>query len=201
MAEKTVRERYLRSDRARIDGRSRLAMRKRTRNWLSIALLLLVVAGTACANVPLVSGQVLIDNGTTRYIYTITNILSSDQIRGFYDLPFPKELALSHSEPVGWSYHQEAEISGGRFFWVSDAQSMVQPGQSAVFEVYTSYPVVTRWIQDWNVGALDAGGREYFFNDGAALPAPAPVPEPSSILALVSGIAGLGGFVLRRRKV
>ena len=27
-----------------------------------------------------------------------------------------------------------------------------------------------------------------------------PVPEPSSILALIGGIAGLGGFVLRRRK-
>lgn len=176
-------------------------MTKRALDMLCTTMLLFILAGVACAQTPLISSQVLIDNGTVRYIYTVTNTLTTDQIRGFYDLPFPTDLLINHDEPVGWSYNQAPPFAGGRFSWISDVQSMLQPGQSAVFQVYTSSPVTTQWVWGWQIGAVDSRGREYFFDDGATLlPIPVPVPEPSSILALAGGFAGFGGLALRRRR-
>ncbi|WP_347242840.1 PEP-CTERM sorting domain-containing protein, partial [Thermogutta sp.] len=105
------------------------------------------------------------------------------------------------------SNHQLSQLSTAdgtgswsMFSWESEAQSRLQPGHSVTFEIDTSCPVNTYAIRSWQVGAFDVGGREYFFNDGTALEIPVPVPEPSSILALAGGIAGLCGFALRRRR-
>jgi len=174
-------------------------MRNRTHKWSFALLALFAFAAAVHADTPLVSGQVVVESGVTRYIYTMTNVLSSGQLHGLYGLMLPDGLAVSHSEPAGWYFQVAEHTHWDEFYWESGAQSMLQPGQSVVLEVYTSSPVATRWIKSWQVGALDVGGRDYPYSDGTELPVPAPVPEPSSLLAVVGGLAGLGGFALRRK--
>ena len=178
-------------------------MRNRIYTWFRASLVLLCFTTAVCADIPLVSGQVVTDNGVTRYIYTVTNILSSGQIAALYNMILPDgTLAIGHSEPAGWAfwYRKAGNRPWGEFQWLAtNDQSMLQPGQSAVLEVYTSHPVVTQWISNWMVGVYPVGGRSDAFNDGTALPVPVPIPEPSSLLALAGGMAGLGGVILRRK--
>jgi len=47
----------------------------------------------------------------------------------------------------------------------------------------------------WSVGDTAEAYWDYVAYSAAFLP----IPEPSSLLALAGGVAGLGGFALRRR--
>lgn len=177
-------------------------MRDRTYKWFFAVLLLFTFAAAVRADTPLVSGQVVTENGVTRYIYTVTNTLSSSNyIYGLYDMILPNgDLPIGHNEPAGWTFWH---LSGGNtpwdvFYWSGPP---LLPGQSAALEIYTSNPVVTQWTSNWNVIVEPVEGRQYSYNDGTALPVPVPVPEPSSILALTGGIAGFGGLAFRRKKV
>jgi hypothetical protein len=176
-------------------------MRKGSCRWVHTSLLLLALASAVCADTPLIGGQVVRDNGVTRYIYTLTNNLSSGWIYGLYHMTLPDgRLEISHGEPSGWIFWYPKFPGTPEIFSWSTEQSMLQPGQFAVFEIQTSSPVTTQWVSKWNVAVRPVQGRDYDYSDGTALPVPAPVPEPSSILALAGGIAGLGGFVLRRKR-
>ena len=173
----------------------------RTSKWFYVWLLLVASTTAVRADLPLVSGQVVLNGDVTRYVYTITNVLSSGQIYGFWNMILPDgTLPIGHSEPLGWTYwfQKAGNTPWGTFFWESSTQSRIQPGQSAVFEVYTSLPVVTQWTSDWTVGIEPVEGRHYNYSDGTPLPVPVPVPEPSSILALAAGLGALG--LWRRRR-
>ena len=181
-------------------------MRTKICTWLYIVVVVMSCTSATYAETSLVSGQVVANGGVTHYIYTVTNVLSSGQYiyeLGNIILPDGNILPLGHSEPVGWDYYSGREVSsgvilGGEFLW-STGGNMLAPGQSAVFEVYTSSSVTTQWTTNWNIGVHPVGGRNYGYSDGTSLPIPVPVPEPSPILALAGGIAGLGGLALRRR--
>lgn len=91
--------------------------------------------------------------------------------------------AINNSgQVVGYTYTDVAQSRA--FLWVNGVtQSLdVLPG-------YTTSQAYDINNNGWIVGA--SGGQAVLWT---------PVPEPSSILALAGGIAGLGGFVLRRRK-
>ncbi|MEN6358168.1 MAG: PEP-CTERM sorting domain-containing protein [Armatimonadota bacterium] len=174
--------------------------------WLSALFLLFVFAAAVHADTPLVSGKVVIEGDVTRYIYTVTNTLTTSKyICGFGDMILPDgTLSVGHSEPTGWGfwYDKAENTAWAEFFWDTYTYTRdlsIKPGESAVFEIYTSVPVVTQWITSWTVAIEPVEGRTYTYGDGTPLPVPAPVPEPSSILALLTGLTSLGGFALKRR--
>ncbi|MEN6370903.1 MAG: PEP-CTERM sorting domain-containing protein [Armatimonadota bacterium] len=178
------------------------------RIYILLCMFVLLSATVAVlANTPIVSGQVVTDSGVTRYIYTVTNTLDSgNYIFGFYHIIIPNGsiLPMSHVEPSGWDYWYETSdfYTEGKYYWTTPelGNDRLAPGQSAVFEVYTSAPVTTKWTSDWIIGVKPDNGRYYGYSADAPLPIPVPVvPEPSSILALFGGLASIGGFALRRR--
>ncbi|MEN6370904.1 MAG: PEP-CTERM sorting domain-containing protein [Armatimonadota bacterium] len=187
-------------------------MNKRTYILLYVFMLLLISAAVL-ADTPIVSGQVVTDGSVTRYIYTVTNTLSPGNYIDWFgntEIPDGNILPLlDHSEPIGWDYQEGQTISngvvlGGDYHWATSeiGNTRLAPGQSAVFEVYTSAPVATQWIKGWGICYMPDNGRPDGFHVDIALPVPvsASVPEPSSVLALFGGLAGIGGLALRRRK-
>lgn len=178
-------------------------MRRRTYKWFCASLLLVVIATVVYADTPFISGQVVADGGVTRYLYTLTNVLPSGQIVSLYDMILPDgNLPIDHSESAGWVFWflKAGNTPWGKFSWVAgSAQSILQQGQSAVFEVYTSQPVVTHWTSTWHISVRPVEGRDYAYSDGTELPVPVPVPEPASILSLGIAVSGLGAVIIRRR--
>ncbi len=171
-----------------------------------IVVTVLIALTTAHADTPLIAGQVTVDGDVTRYAYTLTNTISpGSYVGGFYDMTVPDGsiLPTGHAEPSGWTYWYATAVNvpWGEFYWsTSDQQYMIGFGQSGVFEIYTSSPAATQWITGWTVNVYPPDGRHYRYSDDTPLPIPVPIPEPSSLAALLAGLAGFGAVMRRRRR-
>ena len=168
----------------------------------------LVVVSPGGAETPTVTGQVLASGGVTRYVYTVTNDLPSGRPIPGIQIEFPLGSVgpmLGHSEPLHWIY-QFRSSGGGSLSWsvaYKDEQSMLKPGQSIAFEIWTSFDVETRWDfmpfgnPNWTWLAYNGTNYDWYVGDHS-LPVPVPIPEPSSLLALAYGLGGVA--VLRRKR-
>lgn len=97
--------------------------------------------------------------------------------------------ATSPSGPAGWHVYQNAREVGWDVFGQSHTYD-IQPGASLGGFSYISNnaPGALGWYIATDYGLTGTV-------------TPVPVPEPSSLLALAGGIAGLGGFMMRLRSV
>ncbi len=154
------------------------------------------------------TGQVVSNNGTTSFLYTVENTLASgDSVASItLEVPYGNVLpAMGHSEPSGWSYGFR-NSGGGAFSWLASSQQYyIQPGQSVTFDLSTSSSVST----EWDFSPFGGPNRTWVWYNGSllddaignnSLPIPVPVPEPSSLLVLACGIAGLWTFALKPKR-
>lgn len=167
---------------------------------LGIALLLSPCAATAWPSSELyaygssetltVSPSYSIDGDYYIYEYVLTNNTAHTDIESF-ELTLSPTLDMNQitivSGPDDWwaqvrpLFHQ--------IDWTNDEGDPIAPGGSATFKIRTKYgpsasPVVVAACHD----GLGWSGDTY-----------GPIPEPSSVIALASGLVALAGFKRRKR--
>jgi len=161
--------------------------------------LLMCIGITSCFadSSPSVTAQVSTASGTTTYLYTLTN--NTATTIGSFDVFMPESAAravISFTCP-GVALWNDYSFRGDYSLWAVGVG--IPPGASKTCILttpaslptsYTFRPPV--WLSNW-------GWDNFQTNMGNSL-LPVPVPEPPSLPALVGGIAGLGGFVLRRKR-
>jgi len=134
-----------------------------------------------------VTPSFMASGGEYIYTYLLTNT-SSVEIVGFV-VTLPSAVPISActelEHPVGWQLTTLPAFN--QFDWFNDGNLL--PGQSATFKFSTKFGPsadlsTTASCQD----ALGFSGKCY-----------GPIPEPASILAMLTGIGGLVG--LRRRRI
>lgn len=122
---------------------------------------------------------------------------------GYWDYPTQSNAITTGMANLNWSVEGTTDV--GSYSYASAYGTLDQSGN--VWEwneaVYSRYAYCVLRGGSFNCGSSQAVARGLgspLFEDGDVGFRVSQVPEPSSILALAGGIAGLGGFVLRRRK-
>lgn len=158
------------------------------------------LAGTS----PSITAQVNVVGDSKQYVYTLTNDLDSGDTIKVFQLWMPKYGATSVtsftcSKP-NWGASLSTRGDGGVWSIGAAISSGIVFGEHATFTLTTPASVPASYTfyhypSNWQWGTYNQ------FEFGSQL-LPVPVPEPSSLLALAGGIAGLGGFgaMLRRRR-
>jgi len=167
---------------------------------------LLAVSGTSfAATLPTVAWNLQVENGQKHYSYTLTNTATDAVgnpllIRGFRIslTDAGAQLITNHNESTGWFYDIRIVPGFATVYWGNSTP--LQYGETASFSIWSleSTPTAFSWDKgevNWEWDVSPSGLQQ----GNSFVPVPT-VPEPSSILALAGGIAGLGGFALRRRK-
>lgn len=174
------------------------------RRIVASIIMLLCVGSVAYAQCPAVTATVTTTDETVIYNYRLTNT-TTDNIKEFTvfmptgGIDTITSYATSQAE---WAvFTRKAHFDMVSWHW--DNVSAIDPGNGAEFSFSTSAGVPTTYIY---IGGSTVETNWCWWNgqtSGAGntiLPVPNPVPEPSSILALISGLSAVGGLTLRRRK-
>lgn len=124
------------------------------------------------------------------YQYVLTNNTVKANIGTFY-LTFDPIIDVNKltvvSSPLGWRSTIRTKFN--QIAWVNITGSTIAPTDSAIFSFKTLYsPLMTTSVIAACYGGLGWSGDTY-----------GPVPEPSSIIALMCGVVGLFGYKLKRK--
>jgi hypothetical protein len=171
---------------------------------VTVLLCLLTAIPCISGTTPSMTGEVNIVDGVNEYVYTLTNDLDTGMYAYGFSIFMPKDGALAVTNAwcsrEGWFV--DRYVQGDYAYWRCGVRyTYLLQGESLTLKLTTSADVPTsynytppNWSSNWRW--FDWGGGPGFGNSVL----PVPVPEPSSILALAGGIAGLGGLALRRRR-
>lgn len=185
---------------------------------LVFGLLFAFVCGGTTAYAGYTVTSDVVENGDSyTYNYHVYNINQGGDVFGFgldglaLLVPGSSPLVQSHTVPppywseVGWwSFDNTnwptpvlAQAPSGYSYmswWGNNGQSVYPVGTTAHFSVTVAKPHVPGLVDAW---AITYDGSYGAFHYSVLGPTP-PVPEPSSLLALVCGLGGFGGMVWRR---
>lgn len=172
---------------------------------MAVFLCLSAIAPCISATAPSFTAEVSAAGDLKEYVYTLTNDLDSGTYVWGFDVFMPTGGVLAVTQACvsreGWGVYAYARGDVG--YWRCRAgSSHLLPGESVTMKLTTKADVPTsydytpydwssnwRWFVYWG-GDPGAGNSVV----------PVPVPEPSTFLALAGGIAGVAGFVRRRRR-
>jgi len=166
-----------------------------------LVALLMCISITSCfaGSSPSVTAQVSTASGMTTYVYTVTNDLDTAATIGTLCvfMPEPAARAVISFTCPGVPLWNIYSFRGD--FSMRGVVVDIAPGASRTCILTTPATLPTSytfkppmWLSNW-------GWNSSHTNMGNSL-LPVPVPEPSSLLALAGGIAGLGGLALRRKR-
>lgn len=152
--------------------------------FLTTMVIVLVLTSGGLVAGPVVTATYETLNQEYLVRFTVHNTLQQEVISDFAVSVGDATDLLS---PMGWIVSQDFR----QVVWYApDPSIRPQPGQSQNGFGFTMQN--SPGILNWNVTTDSWSYNGYV--------SPVPVPEPSSILALAGGIAGLGGLALRRRR-
>ena len=171
----------------------------------ALGLLSALCPAYAAGTCPTLSVEIYVRNCLKNYAYTLTNDLGSggpiDAFAVFMTEPGARSVIAFTSSKPAWFAH--ASLRGDVSSWMISAiaGAQIQSGEQVTFTLTTpvdvptadSYTPPTYPSNWWWSGVLLEGG---FGTPNV----PVPIPEPSSLLVLTSGLAGVAGAVMRRRK-
>jgi len=160
------------------------------------------LAGTS----PSITAQVNLVGDSKQYVYTLTNDLDSGDTIKIFQLWMPKYGATSVTSFTCSKPNWGASLStrGDLGVWSIGAalSSGIVSGEHATLTLITpaSVPTSYTYKSPFDVYPSNWQWGTYTQLEFGSQLLPVPVPEPSSILALAGGVAGLGGLALRRRR-
>ena len=150
--------------------------------------MLLTISAVARGGTPSVTGQYEPVVGGYRLYFTLHNALEDEAIWGW---DVGTEDAFDPVGRPGWTIrHTFRDVE-----WCTDWNSpwdRLPPGQSLGGFGYTA-------ANEPSVLGYFIGGEKYGYGGGSVTMVL--IPEPSSLLALAGGLAGIGGLVPRRRSM
>jgi hypothetical protein len=167
-----------------------------------IVILSLICASVCFADDPSVTCQINAVAGQKEYVYTLLN-KSEYGIEAFW-LSMPEAGArsvISLTGPPSW--YASGSFRGDSSFWGVSGLP-IPPGGQGVFVLTTADTVPTAYNfqppynpSNWAYVYWTEIGAQVLYGSNNL---PVPAPEPSALAALVTGLAGFGALV-RRRKV
>jgi len=168
-----------------------------------VVILLTCIGVPSClagGSTPSVAAQVITANGLKQYTYTLTNDLDPASTIRTFDVFMPESgartvMSFTCPEPGWWDTFS---FRGDHSMWsvIAPVNGGVASGESVIFTLTTPASVPTSYAFKPASYPANWGWDSSKFGNSLL---PVPVPEPSSVLGLAGGIAGLGGLVLRRR--
>jgi hypothetical protein len=177
-------------------------------------LLVCLVIFMLCALQPVLATYPIIETSINSssegvvYTYKMMNVSQTAEVYSFgLDIPesvVPSIISLS-GPTTQWraGIHGRPGLQWYIIWFVNNPTPGIQPGSSGCFTLVTSPGIPTSYDyapqNNTNWAWSDWDGVQVGGNVGNTI-LPVPVPEPSSILALIGGITGLGGFALKRRR-
>lgn len=169
------------------------------RNLLVFLLVCISVSSCSAGGLS-VTGEVSTASGVTSYLYTLTNGTATPVSNSDFYVFMPESAAravISFTCPgsVVSNYHYFDDAYSvwavGVDLAPNESKTYVLSTPASVPSSYTFKPPLCPGNWEWQSHGFNILGTSIL---------PVPVPEPSSVLALVGGVAGLAGLVLRRRE-
>jgi len=131
-----------------------------------------------------------LSGSTYTYMYSLKNTTSSKTIQEFI-LTLPGAVSVSGfaniAGPTGWSALVRPTFN--QLDWFKDTGSSLLPGQTFTFSFTSSYgPSSTAVAGAACQDAIGLSGQTF-----------SPIPEPASLIAMMTGLVGLVGLKMRRK--
>ncbi|MHB1459395.1 MAG: hypothetical protein ACYC0V_20990 [Armatimonadota bacterium] len=150
---------------------------------------------------PSITAQVDVIDGVKTYTYSIVNDVDSQEVIRSFTLFMPEAGALAVTSFTcsrrNWFAH--SSIRGDSSKWMimegGEQENGILPTEEATFKLTTSADVPTSYT--FKPSAFP-GNWDWGPSFGEQL-LPVPVPEPGGAQAIMGGLVGLGGLMLRQR--
>jgi len=174
------------------------------RRILASIIGILCICPAAWAQYPTITATVTATADSVVYNYTLTNTTAYGLTQLAIFMPGgAADTITSHTtSQIGW-YTLIRKAGFDMINWDWNETSVIEPGNTASFSFTTAASVPTTYTfgggtssdtNNWDWLAGHSSGGE----GNTILPVPAPVPEPSSLLALGAGLLPLAVGVRRR---
>lgn len=175
-------------------------------NRILISLLVCVIISAPSFATGLEASWDILDTDTVKtyaYTFTATGLSEADSAVTDIMVGMPEEgakmvFSATCSDPKWYVYLES--VGCEESVWGMVGGELVN-GQSLTMwlatgsDVPTLYEMPSGSTSNWGYYAAHS-----LLPGGSILPVPGPVPEPSSLLALFGGLAGVGGIAIKRRR-